>query len=90
MSKNPQERQADGITLNKLLITLLVAIIGYVYTADRSVVKDIALDVRQIREQGIITYSHVENNSAAILKNSEDDLRFREEQRIYWSKNVGL
>lgn len=43
-------------------------------------------EIRKIREQGITLYSHVENNSAAIMKNSEDDEKFREETRRYWGQ----
>ena len=84
-------RSTDGITTTKVLIgamafmiTTFVALIGYVYASDQSTVKAIALDVRMIREQGITTYSHVQNNSSWIDRVEKENRDFREETRKYW------
>jgi hypothetical protein len=99
MNAVPEEahkhRSTDGVTLIKILlgsvsglIMLFMGLITYIYTTNSSAVTggmaSIVSDVRQIREQGIITAAYVQNLSARSQKNEVSIEKLHAEARAYW------
>ncbi len=92
-----KHRSTDGVTVIKILlgavsglIMLFMGLITYVYTTNSSVVAtgmaSIVSDVRQIREQGIITAAFVQNLDARSQENKDSIATLTSEARVYWRK----
>jgi peptidoglycan hydrolase CwlO-like protein len=83
------------LSMIAFLIMSFMGTIAYVYTThttktDHTLtafsqgMTDLVSEIRHIREQGILAYSHAKNNDAKISRLEKDASDFRKETRAYW------